>query len=959
MRTLVTILGLMALCIGPACSEELTVGPWQVTYDGNTITGLAYEGRVILKGSSVIGFNPKWKGSYFNMSGGTVSATRNGDTAEITWEKETPGVFRARAVLKLDAQSADWSVALTAEKAGPVEVGVLVPPKAVQAAPGVTKCTIGPSELTIGEHMDFGTASARDRVLFETPECDLLFRTRATDRAWMLQDKRGTGLGALRLIIGLTSDGKAPLAAEVGVRLEVTKYGAAEAAARRKQLAQRGREVLPVEIKNADFEAGDKADGWSCPGAVVQDNPAQGKRCARLMVKSEKDRSVYITQRVPVEPGSRYKASAMIRAEDVKHAKVLGMSSVGAVLIVEWADKNGKWLASGAYSKKGWFGTHGWTRHHCDSLIAPAKAGYAIVFLALRGTGTAWFDDVKLMEVRRRIVLSSPADGAELKRNRPRLQWREELDAEAFDVQLSQDKNFAEGAATQTAGTEVPRFVPDRPLPPGTYYWRVRMIPGRWWSKAWCFTQTAATDADAMGPEITPISQSLTDPKEPLRLRLADPSGIDADSIKVRGIEGASFRIACEDDTAQIRHSQGWPRGAHHLTVEAADKQGNRSAEDFWIVMAPPPPKTLTWTCQRGVFDGEKHIFPFGIYQVKPEDYAKVKAAGFNMVHQYTWEGSQDDEKARAYLDGVHAAGLTAFVGFDRGGHSKNGLVQMNYAHVAHRLAALRDHPGLLAWYLFDEPDLPHQYVAPRNMQAWYRFIKALDPYHPVIVTLACRGSIAKYGKGCYDVYWTMAYRDTDYITELIERHQKQLGPDRPHLVILHSYDRDQRSKMAAGEPVDEAAFQPDLRLFRANAYMALVYNSSGLCWWWYGDGGRRFLSVGDVPAAWGWLSQVVAEVRQLLPVLTAEGEILPVSVTCDPPDAKARAWAKKTASGITVIAVSADAEREATLTIRSDAFPGAAGISVKFEGRELKLSNRSITDRFAPNETHVYEIRF
>lgn len=721
-----------------------------------------------------------------------------------------------------------------------------------------------------------------------------------------------------------------------------------------------GREVIPVPVANADFEEGAQPTGWQCPpnGDIVEENPGHGKRCARLTVSSAEEKGVYITQRVPIEPGARYQANAMIRTEGVKPASVLGMSTVGAALIVEWADKDGKWLAAGEYSNEPGFGTHPWKRCSCDNLLAPPKAGYAIIFLALRGTGTAWFDDVHFTEVRRTIVLQSPQDGIEIRNNRPRLEWTEETDALEYEIELSRDPAFPEGGARYEARTSDPFFVPSGPLAQGTWHWRVRMADGRW-SKPRRFSQTAPPDADTTGPRIAPIEQSITQPDQPLRVRLSDPSGVKAEGVRVKGIEGKSFKAEQEKDAVAIRADGGWPRGAHKIEVAATDNLGNEAREEFWVAVAPAPPKPLRWDCQRGVFDGEKYIFPVGIYQVKEEDYAKVKAAGFTLVHQYTWEGSQDDAKAREYLDGVQKGGLTAFVGFDRGGWGKkNGLVQGNREHVARRIAALRDHPALFAWYLFDEPDLAHQFVAPRNLRAWYRFIKALDPFHPVIVTLACKNSITKYGQGCYDVYWTMAYRDTAYVADLIEEHQRELGPGRPHMIILHSYDHEQTTRIKSGEKTDDAAFQPDLALFRANAYMALAHGSSGLCWWWYGDGRRRFLSVGDVPQAWGWLSKVVGEVRELIPMLTAEGEVLPIQAKSDPEDAKIRIWAKKTGAGITVIAVNPDSKGEATATIHSAGLPDNATASVRFENREVTVAGRQLTDRFGPMAAHVYEVK-
>ena len=49
-----------------------------------------------------------------------------------------------------------------------------------------------------------------------------------------------------------------------------------------------------------------------------------------------------------------------------------------------------------------------------------------------------------------------------------------------------------------------------------------------------------------------------------------------------------------------------------------------------------------------------------------------------------------------------------------RGNGSGNGIVQGNFEHVARRVGALCDHPALFCWYLFDEPEVPGQYVAPK-----------------------------------------------------------------------------------------------------------------------------------------------------------------------------------------------------------------------------------------------------
>jgi hypothetical protein len=720
------------------------------------------------------------------------------------------------------------------------------------------------------------------------------------------------------------------------------------------------RRYVPKQIRNAGFEASKEPIGWQRPPNVkiVENDPAQGNQCVRLEVLTERERGVYITQLVPVEPGCSYSASAMIRATDVKPARVLGMKSVGAVLIVEWADNNGNWMAGGGYSQKAWFGTRGWTRHQCKDLIAPPKAAFAIIFLALRGVGTAWFDDIRFTESCKEIVLTSPRDGATLKENRPLLQWQEDLEADEYEVQLSTSRSFPKDNSTLVFRTKGNCLRPDRPLAPVKWFWRVRITPYRRWSPVLGFIQTAPMDADTTGPEIYALTRSITDAKQPLKLKIMDQSGLRPGSLQVSGIKGRTFETRLKGNTAEVYADGGWPRGAHYLKFMAEDSLGNGAINHYWVVVAPPPPLKFQWTANRGVFDEKRTFFPLGIYEVTDRSLKKVKHAGFTLVHLYKWEWSQDESGAKAYLDRVHANGLKAFIGFDRGRNSKQGLIQLNYAHVAQRIALLRDHPGLLAWYLFDEPDLSNQYVAPRNLESLYNFIKALDPYHPVVVTFVYKDSIARYGKGCYDVYWAMCYDNPEVVDRRLENYKNLLGSERPYLAILHSFDRGHHRKSSPGLSVDHISFRPDLKMFRANAYLAIAHGSSGLCWWWYGDDRENDSSVSDVPIAWQWLSRVAGEIRQLEPLLTARARDLPLSVQHYTNGIKVRTRAIITQNAITIIAVNPDPTHEAQVAISSKAFPQSATAKVRFEDRGIKIEDQELNDSFEPYAVHVYEIK-
>ena len=102
----------------------------------------------------------------------------------------------------------------------------------------------------------------------------------------------------------------------------------------------------PLALHNGGFEEG--LAGWNGGASMTLDEDVahDGLRSVRLTVSDPRHDSVYVTQMVPVNGGAIYDASCFVKTEDVREADGR-MESVGAGLIVEWADANKKWLTSG------------------------------------------------------------------------------------------------------------------------------------------------------------------------------------------------------------------------------------------------------------------------------------------------------------------------------------------------------------------------------------------------------------------------------------------------------------------------------------------------------------------------------------------------------------------------------------------------------------------------------------
>lgn len=945
------LIALTLLAVHAASADTLNTGPWTVDYDRGGVQSVHYEDAQILAHLGVSVYAPDYKSVHFQLTDAEVRHEEDGDTHRLIFTRETPGKAKGIGTLEVAGKTIRWSVQIEIAVDGRLEVHLPVPRETIETPSGDMFYRIGDAEQEVVAGHGWSTITPRSEVVLETPDFDVALRPRLGEGSWLFQDRRQEQFSVVRMVGCASADGKQTLRVAPSIEVAVESLSPEDALIRSLNFSQPRVTRSEAPVKNPGFEGPDGLAGWShgANATLVKDRPAEGRQCAKLTVSSPGEPNVYLTQQVPVTPGALYQASCRIRPENVERADGMRMSSVGAVLIHEWADPNGKWIYAGDYSDSFWGTTAGWNLARCDELLAPADVGYAVIFLGVRGLGAAYFDDVKLVEVKRHLVVISPLDGATFPDNRPLFAWRPEPIAPEYTIDC-RGENGGFTAQTREASCR-----PADRLPPGRYQWQVSASNTEG-SVSWSFTQTAPEDADTTGPEVSVSPQAFTDRDGWLPLDADDPSGVDFAGTRliVDGREMAT-RVRLSEPGALVRPRKGWPRGGCHVKVLVPDRAGNAAAGETWIVNTPPPPRSYTWTYDRGIFDGRRHFLPLAMYQVPPAEMPRVKQAGFSVVHTYEFEGSQDDRRAREFLDAAAKNGLQVFMGFDRGRSTGAGLVQMNLDSVARRIGALRDHPGLLAWYLFDEPDLAHQYVSPANLQKLYEFINTLDPYHPVIVTFAMDNPIAKYGK-CYDVHWTQVYRNTQYVRDRIERHRRMLE-HRPLLAILTCNDREQSPILKEGGEVDDAAFTPSLAKFRADIAMALALRSSGLAWWWYGDNRRNWLTAADVPHGWAWLSEAVAEVHEIEPLLTADGSELRVELSTTPEDASVVARAKRVGERVLLIVVSAEEERSVDFALSCKRLPSPARVRVPFEGRETEVQDGQIEDSLQPLGRHVYEI--
>lgn len=930
------ILLLLSGLMAPAAQAAQVVaeGPWHVTVGPTGPGEIRYNGQVLVQGVHLTGFQPQWKGSRFHMGGARITA----DKAGATWEKRDPGNQEATVAVSAAGPKLTFTLKTAIHAAGPTEWTFVLVPEAVRAMETHCSLWVDDKHSSLNLTDTFPQLSNFRELRFEQPERTIIIRAEGA----LLQDRREQGEG-LHLVLVIGSDGSQAKSETRAVEIEVLDAKPDEVVARRAVLSQVPIVTRSVPVPNAGFEEEEAFASWTRSPRAALDTEVKrsGKQSARITIPEEQEdlTGVYLTQQVPVRAGQLYTAEAWVKTQGVAPKELGGRHSTGGTIILEWADKEGKWLAAGAYAP-GSYGNTDWKRVATKECRAPEGAAYAVLFLSMRATGTAWFDDVKLTETQRHVVLLAPGFQKVVADNTPRFEWSYAERADAI-LEISSDPGFPEGKTITIDRVQRAVASPEKPLPPGKYYWRVRIAGHDASSAVWEFQQTAPQDQDCTEPVIEATHAFLAEPRQAISVRYSDNVGVKNVRLVLDGRD-ITRRAKVGPTSAQFVPDRDWAPGLHKLDVEVADARGNQASRRLFFNRMPGVVKK-EWLKSGGIaIDGKPH-FLLGMYGVRREDMPEMAAAGYDFVHNYAWDGTGSNESALEYLDEAQKHGLQAFIGFNRA-----RLQAWDEEFVAERVGALGRHPALLAWYLFDEPDLGHQYVPPDQLRALYQLIKALDPLHPVIVTVAQTHLVPAYHHS-YDVYWSMDYGNTAHVASNYDRHSELIGPDTPQMSIVHCYDQKQKANLVPEK------FQPGPAMLRANAFMAIAHGSSSLAWWWWGQGGSSFFTVAHVPEAWAALKETVRQIRHLRPVLEAQ---VPARRWVEKPaeGVEIHLWERKLPDRSVIIAVNRD-EKACELTLASPLLANATQAKVLFEERAVPVREGRLTDRFEPLGVHVYEV--
>lgn len=305
-------------------------------------------------------------------------------------------------------------------------------------------------------------------------------------------------------------------------------------------------------------------------------------------------------------------------------------------------------------------------------------------------------------------------------------------------------------------------------------------------------------------------------------------------------------------------------------------------------------------------------FFPVGVflYGFDTDVLAEVLQQGFNTVVYAVTPGDLDTLK-------------------------RHGLMTIPYP--TEEWLAVKDHPSILSWYLYDEPEGHGK--SPEDMRREYERVHSLDPTRPIGLCHYLWDALEKYKDSAdfvmSDVYPVLAKRNQGLtpVSDHIDRLHHLHGPGFPVWAAIQVFGGPdtEGGKWAAPTPIE----------VRCMTYLAVAHGAKGVLFFSYWP---------KLPRTWAEVGALTRELHRLTPFLATPAREL--RVVSRPPALHVRCL--QTGKAGIVLAVNT----EARFQTASFKIPDlrTRDLALPFENRRLAVRRGTVTDRFMPYEVHVYQ---
>ncbi len=311
--------------------------------------------------------------------------------------------------------------------------------------------------------------------------------------------------------------------------------------------------------------------------------------------------------------------------------------------------------------------------------------------------------------------------------------------------------------------------------------------------------------------------------------------------------------------------------------------------------------------------------------------------AGLSYLH---WPGSDGDIRRLLDEAAKHNVSMLIIPYSDKGRLGARDLEMSDAVRtrVSQRVSLFKDHPGLLGWYMADEPELTGE--TPSWLRDMYELIRELDPYHPCIVLNDTLPGVARYAEGA-DVSMPDPYivplkvgSPNSSMTKVAAFMDAVRRTGKPAWITPESFNY--RSQT----PIQFMARAPNYTEQRCIAFLAMVHGARGYLYFTL----AHCLAEPELRIG---MPHVMRELTFVSTLLTSKGNDLPVT-TRKP----ISAFARRTDGAFMLVAVN-PSRRPVEATLSCEGLP--AELHVLSEDRPVRASDGKISDRFEPYGVHIY----
>ena len=379
-------------------------------------------------------------------------------------------------------------------------------------------------------------------------------------------------------------------------------------------------------------------------------------------------------------------------------------------------------------------------------------------------------------------------------------------------------------------------------------------------------------------------------------------------------------RERAEVSLSAAEFASGRQRIAFALTDEKGQAVG-RAETEIEKCAALPKRRVMFDSCGRTLVDGKK-FFPLGMYWANPltKDDLETYAKGpFNALMPYV-------RLEREALDRCQKLGLMSCCNF---GYDSIGAVG---ERGRKRIAELKDHPALLAWYVNDEESAAAIPMLTRR----YDMLVENDPDHPVWAVEDKPDECGLFLK-TFDVIGTDPYplsqRPMSMVVDWTRRTRRSVFGMRPMWMVPQSFDYTAYRQLE-GRP----DYAPTTEQISVMTWMAIAEGANGIFLYSFHDLKKEIKGV-PFDERWKVICAAAEEVKKAIPILLLD----PAPVPSAPPEGvSARAW--QDATNVYVLAVNATDK-----ALSYAPFGGPEAVTLPPWGHRFFTSGKAVGGKWTP----------